>query len=279
MQQQPAPRSGAAPRTSLSSVDAPLVELRDIDKVYDNGTMALRGFSLDVRPNEFVSLLGPSGCGKSTVLRIVAGLGSYTRGRVNWPSASAARGGTKGEVGFVFQEPTLMPWANTFDNVYLPLQLQDCRKAAVSDQVNEVLELVGLLRFAGAYPRELSGGMKMRVSIARALVTRPKLLLMDEPFASLDEITRSKLANDLLSIWQRAKCTVLFVTHSVYESVFLSQRIAVMAARPGRIIGELHIDTGYPRSKESRLTVEYTDYCRQVSVLLDRAIAMQPSDA
>jgi NitT/TauT family transport system ATP-binding protein len=276
MQQQPVSRSGAAPPTSLGTGDPPLVELKEIDKVYGNGTVALRGFSLDVRPNEFVSLLGPSGCGKSTVLRIVAGLGTFTRGRVIWPSA---RGRSNGEVGFVFQEPTLMPWANTFDNVYLPLQLQDHRKGAASDQVNEVLELVGLRKFAAAYPRELSGGMKMRVSIARALVTRPKLLLMDEPFASLDEITRSKLANDLLSIWQHAKCTVMFVTHSVYESVFLSQRIAVMAARPGRVIGELRIDTRYPRDQESRLTVEYTNYCRQVSALLDRAIAMQPPDA
>lgn len=279
MQQQTIPRSDAASRTRLSTDDQPLVELRDIDKVYGNGTVALRGFRLDVRPNEFISLLGPSGCGKSTVLRMVAGLGSYTRGTVAWPSAAAAGGRSKGEVGFVFQEPNLMPWANTFDNVYLPLRLQDYGKAAVSGQVNEVLELVGLAKFAAAYPRELSGGMKMRVSIARALVTRPKLLLMDEPFAALDEITRSKLANDLLDIWQRAKCTVMFVTHSVYESVFLSQRIAVMAARPGRIIGELHIETGYPRDKESRLSAEYTNYCRQVSALLDRAIAMQPSDA
>lgn len=279
MQQQTISRSDAASRTRLSTDDQPLVELRDIDKVYGNGTVALRGFRLDVRPNEFISLLGPSGCGKSTVLRMVAGLGSYTRGTVAWPSAAAAGGRSKGEVGFVFQEPNLMPWANTFDNVYLPLRLQDYGKAAVSGQVNEVLELVGLAKFAAAYPRELSGGMKMRVSIARALVTRPKLLLMDEPFAALDEITRSKLANDLLDIWQRAKCTVMFVTHSVYESVFLSQRIAVMAARPGRIIGELHIETGYPRDKESRLSAEYTNYCRQVSALLDRAIAMQPSDA
>jgi NitT/TauT family transport system ATP-binding protein len=276
MQQQSIPRSDAAPRTSPGTDDLPLVELRDIDKVYGNGTVALRGFKLDVRPNEFISLVGPSGCGKSTVLRMVAGLGNYTRGTVTWPSAG---GRSKGEVGFVFQEPNLMPWANTFDNVYLPLRLQDYKKAAVSDQVKEVLQLVGLAKFAAAYPRELSGGMKMRVSIARALVTRPKLLLMDEPFAALDEITRGKLANDLLSIWQRAQCTVMFVTHSVYESVFLSQRIAVMAARPGRIIGELRIDTGYPRDKESRLTPEYINNCRQVSALLDRAIAMQPSDA
>ncbi|MGB6535800.1 MAG: ABC transporter ATP-binding protein [Xanthobacteraceae bacterium] len=265
-------RADADPLTSAGSVE-PLVQLKGIDKIYSNGTLALRGFTLDVMPNQFVSLLGPSGCGKSTVLRMVAGLGSYTRGAVAWASTTGGR--ARDEVGFVFQEPNLMPWATTFDNVYLPLRLQDQRRAAVTDRVNDVLELVGLSGFAAAYPRELSGGMKMRVSIARALVTQPKLLLMDEPFASLDEITRSKLANDLLSIWQRAKCTVMFVTHSVYESVYLSQRIAVMAARPGRIIGELRIDTPYPRDTEFRLTHEYTNHCREVSALLDRAIAMQ----
>jgi NitT/TauT family transport system ATP-binding protein len=251
----------------------PLVRLQDIDKVYSNGTVALRGFNLDVHPNEFISLLGPSGCGKSTVLRLVAGLGDYGRGAMTWPESTSGK--AKGEVGFVFQEPNLMPWATVFDNVFLPLRLQDQKKSRVAARVGEILELVGLSGFSGAYPRELSGGMKMRVSIARALVTGPKLLLMDEPFAALDEITRSKLSNDLLSIWQRAKCTVMFVTHSVYESVYLSQRIAVMAARPGTIIGELRIDRPYPRAKEFRLTAEYADHCREVSALLDRAIGMR----
>ena len=256
--------------------DTVLVRLQDVDKVYSSGTVALRGLSLDVRPREFVSLLGPSGCGKSTVLRLVAGLGDSSRGVIAWP-ASAGGSRTSGDIGFVFQDPNLMPWANVFDNVFLPLRLQDQRRAQVKGRVEEVLELVGLSAFAMSYPRELSGGMRMRVSIARALVTGPRLLLMDEPFAALDEITRSRLSNDLLSIWRRTQCTVMFVTHSVYESVYLSQRIAVMAARPGRIIGEVAIGEPYPRAREFRLTPEYAGHCREVSALLDRAIAMQPT--
>lgn len=251
----------------------PLVRMKNVDKTYSNGTIALRKLNLDVYPNEFISLLGPSGCGKSTALRIFAGLGAISSGDVDWPQSTYdVTGKPEREVGFVFQEPTLMPWATVFDNVYLPFRLKDKKKSEVSDRVNEVLDLVGLGAFAQAYPRELSGGMKMRVSVARALVTRPKLLLMDEPFAALDEITRTKLSNDLLEIWSRAKCTVMFVTHSVFESVYLSQRIVVMAARPGRIIGELHVDAPYPRTSEFRLSPEYSAYCREVSGLLDVAI-------
>jgi NitT/TauT family transport system ATP-binding protein len=257
----------------VGTTPASLVRLQRVGKVYSNGTVALRHFDLEVRSNEFISLLGPSGCGKSTILRLVAGLGHYTQGSIKWSSPDAG-GKSKGEVGFVFQEPHLMPWATVFDNVFLPLRLRDQSKSRMTGRVNEVLDLVGLSGFSAAYPRELSGGMKMRVSIARALVTRPKLLLMDEPFAALDEITRTRLSNDLLSIWQRAQCTVMFVTHSIYESVYLSQRIAVMAARPGRVIGELQIGTPYPRDKEFRLTVEYSGYCREVSKLLDQAITI-----
>jgi NitT/TauT family transport system ATP-binding protein len=195
----------------------PLVRLRDIDKVYVNGTVALHGFNLDVAPLEFVSLLGPSGCGKSTALRVIAGLGDVSGGGIDWPSARYdAQGRPERELGFVFQEPTLMPWATVYDNVYLPFLLKDRPKAAVAEAVRAALDLVGLADFAGAYPRELSGGMKMRVSIARAIVTRPKLLLLDEPFAALDEITRTRINNDLLAIWQKTQCTVLFVTHSIY---------------------------------------------------------------
>ena len=243
----------------------PLVRLRNVDKVYSNGVVALRGFDLDVRSEEFVCLLGPSGCGKSTVLRLVAGLGDFTQGAVEWP-------GARRDVGFVLQEPTLMPWASVFDNVYLPFLLKDRSRAEAARRVEEVIDLVGLSGFAGAYPRELSGGMKMRVSIARTLAPAPKLLLMDEPFAALDEITRTRLSNDLLHIWQRAKCTVMFVTHSIYESVYMAQRIAVMAARPGRVLGEVRIGAPYPRDKEFRLTPEYAAYCREVSKLLDQAI-------
>jgi NitT/TauT family transport system ATP-binding protein len=252
----------------------PLVQLRNLDKVYANGTVALRGFDLDVAPLEFVSLLGPSGCGKSTALRVISGLGDYSGGTIDWPSAHYdAQGRPERELGFVFQEPTLMPWATVYDNVHLPFLLKDRPRSAVADRVRAALELVGLADFAGAYPRELSGGMKMRVSIARAIVTRPKLLLLDEPFAALDEITRTKINNDLLAIWQKAECTVMFVTHSIYESVYLSNRIVVMTARPGRVIGELKIDAPYPRDTEYRLSSAYSAYCRKVSALLDEAMA------
>ena len=243
----------------------PLVRLRNVDKVYSNGVVALRGFDLDVRSEEFVCLLGPSGCGKSTVLRLVAGLGDFTQGAVEWP-------GARRDVGFVLQEPTLMPWAKVFDNVYLPFLLKDRSRAEAAPRVEEVIDLVGLSGFAGAYPRELSGGMKMRVSIARALAPAPKLLLMDEPFGALDEITRFKLNNDLLHLWERFGWTVIFVTHSVFESVYLSERIVVMAARPGRVFKDMTFDAPYPRDQEFRLTPEYAAYCREVSKLLDLAI-------
>jgi len=270
--------SPSPPEAADVRAPKPLVRMRHVDKVYSNGTVALKDLSLDIRANEFISLLGPSGCGKSTALRIFAGLGSYSGGSVDWPQSSYdVSGRPEREVGFVFQEPTLMPWATVFDNVYLPHLLKNRSKAEVADRVREVLDLVGLSGFADAYPRELSGGMKMRVSVARALVTRPKLLLMDEPFAALDEITRTRLSNDLLDIWSRAKCTIIFVTHSVFESVYLSQRIVVMAARPGRIVGELEVDAPYPRTTEFRLSPEYANFCRQVSNLLD--VAMRSSAA
>jgi NitT/TauT family transport system ATP-binding protein len=248
----------------------PIVRLSEVDKVYANGTVALRKLDLKVQPGEFVSLLGPSGCGKSTALRIIADLGDHTAGRVDRPGQD--RSDASGEIGFVFQEPHLMPWADVFDNIYLPLQLAGQSRNAAKDAVLSVIEMVGLQNFTKAYPRELSGGMKMRVSIARALVTKPKLLLMDEPFAALDEITRNRLSNDLLQIWANTSSTVMFVTHSVYESVFLSSRIVVMAARPGRIIGEISIDRPYPRDAEFRLSPEYASYCRDVSALLNKAM-------
>ena len=199
--------------------------MRGVGKTFDSGTVALDDFNLDVRDGEFVSLLGPSGCGKSTALRIIAGLSTASQGTVDWPGG--------GKIGFVFQEPTLMPWASVAANVRLPLKLAHAGEQSSREAVARALVHVGLAEFANAYPRELSGGMKMRVSIARALVTEPELLLMDEPFAALDEITRFKLNNDLLAVWQELHRTVIFVTHSVFESVYLSQRIVVMTPRPG----------------------------------------------
>jgi NitT/TauT family transport system ATP-binding protein len=223
-----------------------------------------------VRRGEFLSLLGPSGCGKSTALRIIAGLSEPTQGRVEWAAGGQTR---KGEIGFVFQEPTLMPWTGVFNNVRLPLKLSGVAANTAAARVGAALERVGLQNFSSVYPRELSGGMRMRVSIARALVTEPELLLMDEPFAALDEITRFKLNDDLLTMWQALGTTIVFVTHSVFESVYLSSRIAVMAAQPGRVFTELAIDALYPRSADFRTSSEYAALCRRTSDALAQAMA------
>lgn len=248
-----------------------LVALRGVGKVFPNGTLALKGLDLEVRQGEFLSLLGPSGCGKSTALRIVAGLSEPTQGQVEWAAASSHS--RRGDIGFVFQEPTLMPWTTVFNNVRLPLRLAGVAADKARERVNAALERVGLLNFSSVYPRELSGGMRMRVSIARALVTEPELLLMDEPFAALDEITRFKLNDDLLTMWRALGTTVVFVTHSVFESVYLSSRIAVMAARPGRIFTELAIDAPYPRGGDFRTSTEYVALCRRTSNALGGAMA------
>jgi NitT/TauT family transport system ATP-binding protein len=240
------------------------VSLRAVTKVYDGGVMALGPLNLDVRKGEFVSLLGPSGCGKSTALRLIAGLGPPTSGSVGvLPPSGQARGAHS--IGFVFQEPTLMPWTSVRENVRLPLKLAHAPAAEAGRRVDEALARVGLSEFADAYPRELSGGMKMRVSLARALVTEPDILLMDEPFAALDEITRFRLNNDLLALWRNLRKTVIFVTHSVFESVYLSQRVIVMTSRPGRIVTEVRIDAPEPRGEEFQTSVEYAGYCRMVS--------------
>jgi NitT/TauT family transport system ATP-binding protein len=249
-----------------------LLALHGVAKVFPSGTLALSNLNFDIRAGEFLSLLGPSGCGKSTALRIIAGLSPPSQGSVEWLAEGLAADKTS-RIGFVFQEPTLMPWASVFDNVALPLVLKRAAGKAVTSRVGGVLERVGLVKFARAFPRELSGGMRMRVSIARALVTEPQLLLMDEPFAALDEITRFKLNNDLLQVWQATGTTVIFVTHSVFESVYLSNRILVMSARPGRISAELTIDTPYPRDQNFRTSAEYAAYCRRASAALEQAMA------
>jgi NitT/TauT family transport system ATP-binding protein len=258
----PAPVAAAG-----SPPPAPLVVLRGVGKVFASGTEALSNLDLVIGRHEFVSLLGPSGCGKSTALRLIAGLGRVSRGRIEWP-----QGEELGDIGFVFQEPTLMPWASVFDNVWLPLRLQGRSRRSVAEEVQGALEMVGLGGFARAYPRELSGGMKMRASIARALVTRPKLLLMDEPFAALDEITRFRLNNDLLRLWQSQSWTVVFVTHSVYESVYLSNRVVVMAARPGRVVAEIPITAPFPRDESFRASAGYNAFCGEASAELRRAM-------
>jgi NitT/TauT family transport system ATP-binding protein len=245
-----------------------VLALRNIKKTFPNGVVALAGFDMELRQGEFVSLLGPSGCGKSTVLRIITGLTEPTSGRLEWVGSSQ-RGAQR--FGFVFQEPTLMPWASVARNVTLPLKLEG-RHENADKLTNDALARVGLSEFADKYPRELSGGMKMRASIARALVTEPTLLLMDEPFAALDEITRFRLNNDLLGLWQSLGKTVVFVTHSVFESVYLSQRIIVMTPRPGRVFTELPINSPYPRDERFRTSAEYAACCRRVAEALARAM-------
>lgn len=241
-----------------------LMQLDRVGKTFGRDVVALRGMSLDVRQGDFISLLGPSGCGKSTALRLIAGLIHPTQGRIRWEGAR--------ELGVVFQEPTLMPWATVEDNVWLPLRLKGRPKGQVKADIAEALELVGLKGFEKSYPRELSGGMKMRVSIARAMVTKPSLILMDEPFAALDEITRFKLNNDLLAMKEKLGCTVIFVTHSVFESVFLSDRIVIMAARPGRVIEEVGVNEPYPRTETYRTSADYAAHCRDASDALKRAM-------
>ena len=260
----------AAERPGAQPADV-LVKMTGVGKRFDNGVVALQDLDLAVGRHEFVSLLGPSGCGKSTALRLIAGLGAPTSGVIEWTDPAHARSRT--DIGFVFQEPTLMPWATVFDNVLLPLKLQ--RRSDAGSEVVDALAMVGLTGFEKAYPRELSGGMKMRVSIARALVTRPRVLLMDEPFAALDEITRFRLNNDLLQLWRSQAWTVVFVTHSVYESVYLSNRIMVMAARPGRIVDEHRVDTPdrlVVRDDEFRTSPYYNECCRIVSHSLAQAM-------
>ena len=245
----------------------PLLTLRGVDKSFASGTRALAGLDLDVREGEFLSLLGPSGCGKSTALRIIAGLSDPNAGVVLW------RDGARPEIGFVFQEPTLMPWTSVEKNVFLPLRLKGVSWRDAEPRVRDSLDGVGLSGFEHAFPRELSGGMRMRVSIARALVTRPPLLLMDEPFAALDEITRFKLNDDLLALAAQLQTTVIFVTHSVFESVYLSSRIAVFAARPGRVADTMDIDAPRLRAPAFRVSPEFSDCARRASAALDVASA------
>ena len=244
-----------------------VLRMKQVDKIFGGSVQALSGMSLDVNQGDFISLLGPSGCGKSTALRLIADLMPPTAGKIEW-----AGGFEKGDLGVVFQEPTLMPWATVGKNISLPFRLRGKSHSAVRDDVKEALDLVGLTGFENSYPRELSGGMKMRVSIARAMVTRPRLILMDEPFAALDEITRFKLNNDLLALKERIGCTVIFVTHSVFESVFLSDRIVVMAARPGRVIREVQVDAPYPRDEAFRTSAEYAAHTRAASDALHDAM-------
>jgi NitT/TauT family transport system ATP-binding protein len=253
---------------------APVVEVLSVEKTYANGTRALAPIELTVGDGEFVTLLGPSGCGKSTLLRMIAGLAAPTDGRIRWWRHGADAVGAAGrKLSMVFQEATLMPWARVQKNARLPLDLAGVDRAAADRAVTDALALVGLEKFAQSFPRELSGGMQMRVSIARSLVTEPNLLLMDEPFGALDEITRNRLDADLLALWAKKRLTVMFVTHSIYEAVFLSTRVVVMSARPGRILREVHIAEPFPRGDAFRVSQAFAMYCKELSELLALASA------
>lgn len=249
------------------------LSLQDVSFTYAQGTQALQAVNLDIEAGCFTSLLGPSGCGKSTVLRLMAGLLEPAGGRVLRAPDEAADAEQRASIGFVFQEPTLMPWACVADNIALPLRLAGLPAARQRERVMQAMAGVGLADFAKAFPRELSGGMRMRVSIARALVTQPRLLLMDEPFAALDEITRFRLNNDLLALTAAQSLSVVFVTHSVFESVYLSQRVVVMSARPGRIVDDIRIQAPSQRDEMWRTSAEYAQQCRRVSLALERAAA------
>ncbi len=239
----------------------PAIRLRGVVKRYESGVTALGPIDLDIVQGDFVALLGPSGCGKSTALRLIAGLAQPSEGHVEMAARS---------IGFVFQDPTLMPWASIRDNVRLPLKLKHVSRTESDPRVDAALAQVGLADFANAYPRELSGGMKMRASLARALVTDPDILLLDEPFAALDEITRFKLNDDLLTLWRTLNKTILFVTHSVFESVYLAQRVVVMTPRPGRISADITMDAAQ-RDAAFRTSSDYAAQCRAVSHALAQA--------
>ncbi len=248
-------------------MSTPLLSLSGVAHAFPSGTQALRPVDLSIGEGSFVSLVGPSGCGKSTLLRIAAGLLTPTQGTV-----TRAFDAAPGDVAFVFQDPTLMPWATVARNVSLPLELAGVATGEARNRAVEALQRVGLGEFADAYPRQLSGGMRMRVSIARAIVTNPRLLLMDEPFAALDEFTRFKLNEDLLQLWQANRWTVMFVTHSVREAVFLSERVIVMSPRPGAVVDDLKIDLPAPRTDAMRLGHAFADECARLTHVLGQAM-------
>nr|WP_228053937.1 ABC transporter ATP-binding protein [Nodosilinea sp. LEGE 07298] len=255
--------------TSTSAIamkTRPILTLEQVGKTYANGTVALQNFNLAVEPNTITSLVGPSGCGKSTVLRIISELGDLSTGRMAWES------GGDHKLAYVFQEAALMPWATVMDNIRLPLKLARVPKRQALELVSDAIAQVGLQGFERVYPRELSGGMQMRVSIARALVTRPNILLMDEPFGALDEMTRGKLNQDLLQLQHQRQLTILFVTHSIYEAVYLAHRVVVMASKPGRVVADIAIDSPHPRDPDYRTSAQFNRYCRDVSHSLSEAM-------
>jgi NitT/TauT family transport system ATP-binding protein len=255
---------------SAKVTETTLIEAQAVGMTFPGGQAALRDVDLQVQPGEFVSLVGPSGCGKSTLLRMIAGLVEPTAGQLTLaglPPLQARREAQR--VAFVFQDPTLLPWRNVADNIRLPLQLQKVPRARHAEPIRESLKLIGLSDAdARKYPRMLSGGMRMRVSLARALVTQPDVLLLDEPFAALDDIMRQQLNEELSRIWIDRRPTALFVTHNVSEAVFLSQRIVVMSSSPGTVVSEVDVPFPFPRRPELRAETEFARLAGEVSLRL-----------
>ena len=248
----------------MRKIGVPRLTLTQLSRSFANGTHALGALTADIGAGAFVSLVGPSGCGKSTALRLIAGLDRPSAGRVDWD-------GGRPEIGFVFQEPTLMAWASAGRNAALPLELKGVARSEAAARAGAALARVGLDGFEAALPRELSGGMRMRVSIARALVAEPAALLMDEPFAALDEFTRARINDDLLDVWLAQRFTTIFVTHSVFESVYLSQRILVLSGRPGRLVADIRNPAPYPRGEAYRTSPQFNEVARQVLAALREA--------
>lgn len=244
-----------------------IASFEGIGKTYPNGVHALGPLSFELREGECLSFLGPSGCGKTTLLRMIAGLETPSAGQIKWRGGARPRA-----IGYVFQEPALMPWADVAANVAMPLRLLGLERNAIPARVEEVLGLVGLSDFPAAYPRELSGGMRMRVSLARALAPRPSLLLMDEPFAALDEITRFHLNDELRALWQRLGCTIVFVTHSVFETAYLATRTLVLSERPGTLAAEIELEDESPRGPDYRTSPDYAARCCGIAAALSRAM-------
>lgn len=256
-------------------MSAPIIKMDRVTRRFGSDVLAVENMTLDIEQGEFISFLGPSGCGKSTALKMIAGLLPVSAGTIE---IAKAKGTSEQDLAFVFQEPTLMPWATVFANVYLPLRLAGVKRAEAEPRVMAILAEVGLTKFAKSYPRALSGGMKMRVSIARALVTKPRILLMDEPFAALDEMTRSKLNNDVVRLAKDNDLTVIFVTHSVFEAVYLSSRIIVMAARPGRVAADLTMDAPWPRDDSWRTSAAFAAEAQNVSEILKGTLHVDDLD-
>jgi NitT/TauT family transport system ATP-binding protein len=257
---------GALAEQSAQSLSAPLISLKGVSKRYlsraGKDVIALSGVTLDIQQDEFVTLVGPSGCGKSTLLKLVGGIQQVTEGEVLFESKRVLRASP--DTGLVFQRPTLLPWRTVLANVLFPIEMLGWPVSRYRGEAMRLIKLVGLEGFEKALPQELSGGMQQRVSICRSLIHDPKLLLMDEPFGALDAMTREELSIELLRVWTERKKTIVFVTHSISEAVFLGDRVVVMTARPGRVVRDLKVDLPRPRTLDIERSREFTDLVHEV---------------